>query len=480
MRRTAADMAAGAALAAALPAAAQTPFPTTAPRPGAAAAVAPPAPVARKLANGLTVLYVRRPEVPTVQATLVVRGAGATDDPAASPGLASFTAGMLDEGAGGRSALQLADALDLLGAQLSTGSAWDAAQVNLYSLRDNFPAALRLMADVVARPDFPEREVARVRDERLTALLRSRDDPSTIANNAFPALVYGGQHPYGRFATTEATRGLDRERVRAFHAARYRPQSSTLILVGDVDPAALQPVVESAMGAWRATGAAPASSAAALTVPTIGRSVVYLIDKPGAAQSEIRVGHPGVARDNPDFFSLQVLNTLLGGAFTSRLNQNLRETHGWSYGARSGYAMRLGAGPFTAQAGVMTGATDSAVVEFIRELNRIRAEPVSADELDKAKRYVALGFPQTFETNPQVASQLAALVTYGIDPSFFSSYVQRVMAVSADDVRRVANEYVRPGNSVIVVVGDRSKVEAGLRAANLGTVEIRDVAEFTR
>ncbi|HYW07333.1 MAG TPA: pitrilysin family protein [Longimicrobium sp.] len=481
MNRTAAVLAAGAALAAvALPAAAQTPFPTVAPRPGAAASVTPPAPVTRKLANGLTVLYVRRPEVPTVQATLVVRGAGTTDDPATSPGLATFTAGMLDEGAGGRSALQLADAFDLLGAQLSTTAAWDAAQVNLYSLRANFPAALRLMADVVARPDFPEREVARVRDERLTALLRSRDDPGTIANNAFPALVYGAGHPYGRFATTEATRGLDRARVSAFHASRYRPEASTLILVGDVDPAALHSVVESSMGGWRATGAAPASAASSLTTPTIGKSVVYLIDKPGAAQSEIRVGHPGVARDNPDFFPLQVLNTLLGGAFTSRLNTNLREKRGWSYGARSGYSMRLGAGPFTAQAGVMTGATDSALVEFVSELNRIRSEPVMAEELDKAKRYVALGFPQTFETNPQVASQLANLVTYGLDPAFFSSYVQRVMAVTSDDVRRVANQYVRPGNSVIVVVGDRAKVEAGIRAANLGAVEIREVAEFTR
>jgi predicted Zn-dependent peptidase len=389
---------------------------------------------------------------------------------------------MLDEGAGGRSALQLADALDLLGAQLSTAAAWDAAQVNLYSLRANFPAALRLMADVVARPDFPEREVARVRDERLTALLRSRDDPGTIANNAFPALVYGTDHPYGRFATTEATRGLNRAQVSAFHAARYRPEASTLILVGDVDPAALHSVVESSMGGWRSVGAAGVArgAAASLTTPTIAKTTVYLIDKPGAAQSEIRVGHPGVARDNPDFFPLQVLNTLLGGAFTSRLNTSLREKHGWSYGARSGYSMRLGAGPFTAQAGVMTGATDSALVEFVSELNRIRTEPVTAEELDKAKRYVALGFPQSFETNPQVAAQLANLVTYGLDPAFFSSYVQRVMAVTSDDVRRVANQYVRPGNSVIVVVGDRAKVEAGIRAANLGAVEIREVTEFTR
>lgn len=479
MRSTAALVVAGAALVAALPAAAQTPFPTTPPRPGPVAALTPPTPVVRKLANGLTVMYVRRTEVPAVNATLVVRGAGNTDDPADLPGLASFTAAMLDEGAAGRDALQLADALEMLGASLSASSAWDATQVNLYALRDNFPQALRLMADIVARPDFPEREVSRLREERLVALSRSRDEAGAIANNAFPALVYGALHPYGRFATTVGTRMLDRARVQGFHGGRYRPENSTLILVGDVDPDALQPVVQSALGAWRASGPASAP-VAALAAPTIARSVVYLVDKPGAAQSEIRIGHPGVARSNPDYYALQVLNTIVGGSFTSRLNTNLREVKGWSYGARSGYAMRQAAGPFTAQAAVVTAKTDSAVVEFMRELGRIRTEAVSAEELDKAKRYLALGFPQTVETNPQVAAQLASLVTYGIEPSFLSTYVQRILAVTADDVRRVANQYVRPGNSVIVVVGDRAAVEAGLRAVNVAPVEIRDVTEFTK
>ncbi len=480
MRRTAALVVAGAALVAALPAAAQTPFPTTPPRPGPVAPVTPPSPVVRKLANGLTVMYVRRTEVPAVNATLVVRGAGNTDDPADLPGLASFTASMLDEGAAGRSALQLADALETLGARLSASSAWDATQVNLYALRNNFPQALRLMADIVAGPDFPEREVGRLREERLVALSRSRDEAGAIANNAFPALVYGPQHPYGRFATTEATRRLDRARVQGFHGGRYRPENSTLILVGDVDPTAMQPVVQSAFGGWRAPGPTSRAPAAALAAPTIARSVVYLVDKPGAAQSEIRIGHPGVARNSPDYYALQVLNTIVGGSFTSRLNTNLREVKGWSYGARSGYQMRQAAGPFTAQAAVVTAKTDSAVVEFMRELGRIRAEAVSAEELDKAKRYLALGFPQTVETNPQVSGQLAGLVTYGIEPSFLSTYVQRIMAVTADDVRRVANQYVRPGNAVIVVVGDRSQVEAGLRAVNVAPVEIRDVTEFTK
>ena len=454
-------------------------FPTTPPPLGPAPSVTPPAPVTRRLPNGLTVMYVRQPELPVVSAALVIRGAGNTDDPAALPGLASFTASMLDEGAAGRSALELADALDLLGANLSTTAGWDAAQVNLYVLRKNLPQALALMADVAIRPDFPAREVARLRDERLTNLQRGRDEPTVIAGNAFPALVYGSKHPYGRFATTSATRGLDRARVASFYSARYRPENATLILVGDVEPDAMQPVVQNAFGGWTARSAGSAALAG-LGTPEIGRTTIYLVDKPGAAQSEIRIGHPGVPRNHPDYFALQVLNTVLGGSFTSRLNTNLRETHGWSYGAGSGFAMRRDAGPFTAQAAVVTAKTDSAVVEFFRELNRIRTEAVPPDELEKAKRNVALGFPQEFETTRDVAGQLAGLVTYGIDPSFLNTFVPRVMAVTAADVQRVANEYVRPDRAVVVVVGDRKVVEPGLRAIGIAPVELRDVGEFVR
>ena len=478
MKRTIALVAAGAALAgAAAPAAAQ--FPTTPPRLGTAPAVNPPEPTVRRLANGLTVMYVRQAELPAVTASLVIRGAGSTDDPAQTPGLASFTASLLDEGAGGKGALQLAESLEQLGASLFTGAGWDAANVNLYVLKQNLPAALRLMGDVVMRPDFPAADVQRVRDERVTSLVRGKDEPTVIAGNAFQALVYGAQHPYGRFATVEATQGLDRDRVAQFYRSSYRPQNATLVLVGDVEPNSLHQTVEQVFGSWQAAGGAAAATPAPAT-PEIARTTIYLIDKPGAAQSEIRIGHPGVARNTQDYFALQVLNTLLGGSFTSRLNTNLRETHGWSYGARSGFSMRQGAGPFTAQAGVVTAKTDSSVAEFFKELNRIRTEPIPAEELEKAKRYVALGFPSDFETTQQVAGQLADLVTYGIQPSFFRTYVQNIMAVTADDVRRVANQYVRPDRSVVVVVGDRSVIEAGLRALNLAPVEIRDVTEFVK
>jgi zinc protease len=480
MNRTILSLAAGAAvLACTAPALAQPGFPTTPPRPTGAPGVDLPDPVRMRLPNGLTVMYVRQPELPVVSAVMVTRGAGSAEEPAEAPGLASFTANMLDEGAGGRDALALADALELLGAQLGTGSGTDAAQINLYVLRQNFEPALRIMADVVTRPDFPEREISRLREERLTALVRARDEAVTIANNAFASLVYGAQHPYGRYANTESTRALDQARVRAFHGQRYRPETSTLILVGDVNPGQMQPMVAQAFGGWRAQGAGGALPDPA-PAPDIARTVIYLIDKPAAAQSEIRIGHPGVARSHPDYYALLVMNTMLGATFTSRLNTNLRETHGWSYGARSGYQMLRGAGPFTAQAGVQTNATDSALVEFFNELNRIRREPPGAEELQKIKNFVALGLPGSLETTRQIAGQLATLETYGLDASFYDTYVERIMAVTAEDVQRVANQHVRPERAVVVVVGDRQVVEQAVRASNLGPVEIREVSEFVR
>lgn len=453
-------------------------FPTTAPRPGPAPSVTLPTPVTRTLPNGLEVMYVRHGTLPVVHATLLTRG-GTSEEPAELTGLAAFTAGMLDEGAAGRGALELSAALSQLGARLSTGAGWDAAYVDLHVLADRLPEALALMADVAIRPDFPVDELERLREEELTDLARARDEPRVIAGNAFASLVYGPGHPYGRIASMESVRRIDRERLRAFHRAAYRPAASSLILVGDVDADALHPAVERAFGSWTGREAVPPAAAAG-AVPAIGRTTIYLIDKPEAAQSEIRIGHPGVTRDHPDYFPLIVLNTILGGSFTSRLNTNLRETHGFTYGAGSSFAMRREAGPFTASAAVITAKTDSAVTEFFSELRRIREETVPVAELERAKSYVALGLPRRFETTEAVASQLADLQTYGLTVDFYNDYVARVMAVTAEDVQRVAREHVRPEQAVVVIVGDLTTIEPGLRALELGPLEIRETLEFVR
>lgn len=455
---------------------AREPFPTTPPPVGPAPALTLPSPTRRSLGNGLEVVYVRHGTLPVVHATLITPGA-ITADPVELPGLAAFVAEMLDEGASGRSALELSSALDALGATLSAGAGWDAAYVDLHVLRDRLPQALQLMADVAARPDFPEREVQRVRSERITNLARAGDEPAAIASNAFNLLVYGPRHPYGRLPGVETTRRIDRAALRDFHQRFYRPGRSILVLVGDVDAQALHPVVERAFAGWSGTAAAvPAVPDA----PQPARTTLYLVDKPGAAQSEVRIGHPGVARGHPDYFPLIVLNTVLGGSFTSRLNTNLREVHGYSYGAGSSFTLRRGAGPFMARSAVFTAKTDSAVFQFFRELRRIRDEAVSPEELARAKSYVALGLPRRFETTEDVASQLAELETHGLSIDFYNDYVPRVMSVTAADVQRVAREYLHPDRSVAVIVGDLQTIEPGLRILNLGPVEIRESKEFVR
>lgn len=451
-------------------------FPTVPPTPGPAPVLTLPAPERRSLASGLEVVYVSHSGLPLVHATLLLP-AGSVADPAELPGLASFTAAMLDEGAGGRDALELAAALELLGASLATGAGLESASVDLAVLRARLPEALRLMADVVVRPDFPEEDLRRLRDQRITALAAARDESGAIASNAFAALVFGESHPYGRLPTTTAAAAMDRAALTAFHGARYRPAGSTLILVGDVDADELHPIVEQAFGDWQ--GEAPPELPVADASPSQATRI-YLIDKPGAAQSEIRVGHPAVSRDDPDYFPILVLNTILGGSFTSRLNTNLRETHGYSYGAGSSFAMRRGRGPFQASSAVFTATTDSAVVEFFNELRKIRDEPVPADELDRAKQYVALGLPRRFETVGGIAGQLAELELHGLSMEFFNSYVSDVMHVSAADVQRAARQHLHPDRSVVVVVGDRTEVEAGLRGLPVGEVELRQTEEFVR
>ncbi len=337
----------------------------------------------RTLSNGLPVWIMGVHKVPTVHLELVVR-AGIAADPAGKFGLASLTGAMLDEGAAGRSALEIADAIDFLGADLQTGGTPDVSLVDLHVPVARLADALAVMADVVARPTFPESELKRLRDERLAALLEAEDDPEQLIGFAFPRLVYGPQHRYGTDAigTAASINGLTTADLKAFHAAQYRPSNAALIVAGDVTAERVMPVLEKALGSWKG-GTAPAVPVIP-AAPQLESRHVYLIDKPGAAQSQIRIGWIGVPRSTPDFFALRVLNTILGGAFTSRLNTNLREVHGYAYGAGSSFDMRLAAGPFYASAGVQTDKTAEALKEFFNELARIH-EPVGADELEKAK-----------------------------------------------------------------------------------------------
>ena len=477
---------AGAALVAALAVAATTPL-TAQQRPDRSKPpVTGPAPELKlppiqkfTLGNGLRVWLLEQHEVPLVQANLVVLS-GASADVPGQFGAASMTAAMLDEGAAGKAALALADEIEFLGATVSTSASFDASAVRLSTPAARLGDAMTLMAQVALTPDFPETDFNRLRTERLTSLLQARDDASALVGLAFPRLLYGPEHRYGTGAAgTEATlKALGVAELRAFHRAHYRPDNAVLIVVGDITPAALRPLVEQRFGSWKAEGAMPA----ALPVrnsPQPGKRQIYIVDKPGAAQSQIRIGLVGVPRSTPDYVALDVLNTMFGGAFTSRLNQNLRETHGYTYGAFSMFDMRRAAGPFFAMAGVQTDKTADALKEFFVELTNI-LKPIPADELDRFKNFAALGYAGEFETNSQLAAKLEGLAVYNLPEDEFSTYVGKVQKVTPADAQRVAKQYLLLDRLAVVVVGDRASIEAPIRATNLGPVTVVPVADVMR
>jgi zinc protease len=449
---------------------------TAPPALGAAPQVNLPQIQKRMLSNGLPVWMIESHAVPLVQVNLLIR-AGADDDPAGKYGIASLTAAMLDEGAGSRTSLQISDEVDFLGADLATTSSFDASAVRLNVPVARLKAALALMADVALRPTFPADELNRVRQERLTSLLQAKDDPAAVVPLAFARTVFGAAHRYGTAAMgTESTnKAFTLADLKAFHSSMYQPSNATLIVVGDVRPADMLALLEAQFGSWKGAATAPPRR----PVPNatqLAEGQITIVDLPGAAQSQIRIGWVGVPRSTPDYFTLDVMNTILGGSFTSRLNQNLREEHQYAYGAGSRFDMRLSPGPFFATAGVQTDKTSEALTEFFNELNGMQ-KAVGAEELAKAKNYIALSFPGTFETLGDLASHIEEQVVYSLPDMYFVDYVRNIQAVSSAAVQKAAATYIQPKRFAVVVVGDRKTIEPGIRKLNLAPVRVLSVNE---
>jgi len=445
------------------------------PQPGPPPALHLPAVQKRQLSNGLPVWLVELHQVPVVQVALVVRSGSADEPTPAQYGAASFMTSMLTNGAGSRSSLEIADAVDFLGADLGATSGVDSSAVRLHVPVARLGDALPIMADVAERPTFPGDELDRLRQQSLTRLLQARDSAATTASLAFSRILYGPTHRYGTAmqGTAATIKSFTPDTLRTFYASTFRPDNATLIVVGDVTPDSAMPQLEKSFGGWKAQGpAAPAPKLPATEEPAA--RTVYLIDKPGAPQSEIRIGWIGVPRSTPDFFPIRVMNTILGGAFSSRLNMNLREKHGYTYGASSSFDMRASAGPMTAAAGVQTDKTSESLKEFFNELNGI-LQPVPADELTRAKHYISLRFPGAFETTGDISLRLEEQLIYRLPDDYFSKYVGGIEAVTAADVQRVAQKYIQPNRFVVVVVGDLKTIEPGIRALNLGPIKIMTI-----
>lgn len=445
---------------------AQGPDRTKPPVPGPPPALRVPAIQKRTLTNGVPVWIMESHEVPLVQVNLVVL-AGSADDPAGKFGLASFTSAMLDEGAGSRSALEIADTIDGLGATLSAANGIDSSGVRLNVPVAKLGAALPIMADVALRPAFPSADLERVRQERLTTLLQTRDEAASLAALAFSRTVFGPTHRYGTgvMGTEASVRSTTRADLAAFHKAHYVPGKAALLVVGDVTPASVLPLLQQHFGGWTGSVARRASLPAP---PQVARRRVVIVDKPGVPQSQIRIGWVGPSRATPDYFALDVMNTMLGGSFSSRLNENLREEHGYTYGAYSAFDLRRVAGYFSAQAGVQTDKTADALTEFFNEFGRITT--FEAAELARTKNNLALSYPAEFETSTQLSRKLEDVLVHRLPDDYFDRYVGRVQAVTGEQVQKAALRHLDPSRFVVVIVGDRKKIEAGVAALKLAPV----------
>ena len=409
--------------------------------------------------NGLRVIVAASTSTPLVSARLVTR-TGGDCDPLERAGLATLTADLLDEGAGGRSAVELAEEVARLGAFLGSGADWDASYVWLDLLDRHFDRGFELLADVVCHPRLEPNEFDRIKDDQLTSILQQKDQPAAIAGKGFVRLLYGASR-YGTqlIGDEETVETMGLEDLQAFYQRNFTPRNASLIIAGAVDPDLALEISSRRFGDWSPTesGDDPVPQKC-----VIDETRIYLVDRPGSVQSEIRVGHDGVARSSGDYFPIVVMNSLLGEVFNSRIMLNLREKNGYTYRARSRFAFRRGGGPFSVATAVRNEVTAAAVREVMSELDRIRSGDVTAEELETTRNYLMGVFPSTVQTANDLANRIHEMELYNLPEDYFDHYRARIESVTAADVTRVARAAIRPDQSVIVVVGDAKTVRSSV------------------
>jgi zinc protease len=429
-----------------------------------------PVPKQFTLANGLTVMLFEQHRLPLVSANLVVL-AGSDRNPAEKPGLASFTADAMDEGTKTRDQRKIAEDLALMGASINSGSTTDYSSVSSRSLKTTADSVLDILADIVQNPAFAPEEIERLRSSRQTQLLQQNDNPDGLARSALYEALYGKQHPYGyiELGTPQSNRSITRDELVNFWKQGYAPGNAALIVAGDVTEAELRDMATRHFGAW--SGVATPAPVPAVPQKTTARTIV--IDHGAAPQTALRIGGIGASRASPDYVPLIIMNGAMGGLFSSRINLNLREKNGYSYGAGSSFAFRRGVGPYAVIGSVRTDATAPAVKEIFTEVGRMRDEPLSAEELGLSRSAFSLSLPAQFETNASVAASGSSLFVYRLPLDYFNSLPAKINAVSVADVQRVAREYLHPEEMITVAVGDKAKIEQPLRDLKQSPVEIR-------
>jgi zinc protease len=421
------------------------------------------------LPNGVRLIVVEHGTQPVASVNLYVRS-GSAADPAQQAGLAGMAAELLTKGTQTRSATQIAESIENVGGRISAGAAGDWISVSATSLAENLPLALELVSDVALRPTFPAEEVELARRRTLSGLQAALGQPGEIARRRFLREIYGEAHPYGTMPIPGTVQGLEQSHLQQFHSRHFTPGNALLVVAGQVTRAQVEQLARQHFGGWQGS-AAP--SVTMPVVPARQQTTIYLVHRPGSVQSNIWVGHGAVRPDDPDFFALQVLNRILGGGTDARLFQILREEKGWTYGSYSNFTRPADVGYFSATAEVRTEVTDSAVAEIVRQLRRLQQETVPTEEFEFARDYLAGSFPLRIETAGQVASQVAQARLLGLPVEDVTQYVQRIRAVTAADVQRVAQRHIRPEGAAIVIVGDATQILSGLEP--MAPVRLYDV-----
>lgn len=447
---------------------------TKVPPPGPTPVVHVPTWARTQLANGATLIVSERHNLPLVSFAITFVGGSNQFEPMDRRGVASMTVTMLTEGTTTKTGDQISDALQLLGTGVGANIGGEDGSLNFVSTTRNFDATLALVSDMMLNPTFPAEALERLRGRTLVNLTQAKDQPTVVGAQVFAKILYGSAHPYGQRTTETSVKAITRDDVVAFHKAYFQPGRAIITVVGDTTTAKARASVEKAFAAWSKAGEKPSFDYPKL--PELQPAKIYLVDKPGAAQAVFNIGLPGPPRNTPDFFALQVLNTILGGQFQSRLNANIREQKGYSYGVNSNFGFGRGPGAFRAGGSIFIAKTDAALIEFMNELKGIVGEkPITDEEIKTAKESLIQGLPQRFASVSAISGAITSLVVQGLPDDYYQTYATKVSAVTKEDLLRVAKKYIDLNHLAIVIVGDRSVVEGPLKATNIAPITVIDI-----
>jgi zinc protease len=459
----------------ALPVAAQQAFDRTKiPPPGKAPELRVPAWTKATLSNGVELFVSEKHDLPLVSFSMLLMGGADQFETAKNRGVASITATMMSEGTKTRDGEALSNALQLLGTSIQVGVGSESGSIGFVATTGKFGQTLDILADMLLNSTFPAAGLERIRGQRLVGLTSAKAQPGSIASRVFPKVLYGTEHPFGQLVTEDTLKAITRDDVVAFHKNYFQPGRSAIVVVGDVTMATVKATVEKALAGWPAGGSKPTFSYP--PVPAAKPTTIYLVDKPGAAQSTFAVGLPGPPRRTPDYYAIEVMNTLLGGMFQSRLNANIREEKGLSYGVSSRFAFGKGPGAFRAGGDIISAKSDVALNEFMKEFRGMQgSRPLTDDELQTSKNSLAQSLPGMFASVSSIGSAIGTLWMQGLPDDYYQQYGKLVNAVTKADVVRVAKQYVDLGHLSIVIVGDRATIEGPLKATNVAPIVVLDI-----